>query len=75
MKIKLIALDSSQVFASSGSPFPFDDQWQWMTDEVARRFRCHAEDVDTAESDDGELLTVGGVPKALICYDYGWGFR
>lgn len=43
---------------------PFDCQTSWIMDVVAAHFDCRPDDVGFEETDDGDVITVHGIPSA-----------
>ena len=52
---------------------PFDCQTSWIMDVVAEHFDCSADDVGFIETDDGDLITVHGEPRARSEKTFGLG--
>lgn len=48
---------------SGGLP---SDAWAWVAETVAAECSCSEDDVSVAESEDGDLITVEGVPVYKI---------
>lgn len=43
------------------------DRWEWAVEKVQDETGCAPDDVGCAESDQGDLVTVSGVPLFFIC--------
>jgi hypothetical protein len=60
--VTLLHLDGRQ-FASAGFlPGLASAPWSWICEVVAAELECNEEDVGCAESEDGDLITVDGIP-------------
>lgn len=62
MNRQLVKLSTGKVFACT--IVGFFDAWNWIRETVADEFECSVDDVDCIETDDGDLITVLGVPVA-----------
>lgn len=66
LTIRLYHLDG-RPWCSAGFLPPYTGQWGWIADTVAAECGCDEDQVGTLETDDGELVTVDGLP----CYKIG----
>jgi hypothetical protein len=64
--VNLLHLDG-RLFASAGF-LPGDPgaAWGWIVETVAHEHGCHEDDVHTGESNDGDTVTVDGVPVYMV---------
>lgn len=44
--------------------------WEWIVESVAAEFECGIDQVSCAESDDGDLVTVDGLPVYLVRHEF-----
>ena len=61
-------LTTGHPIATAGfdGPNPAGDAWEWMQETVAAELECRPEQVGAIETDDGDVLTVDGVPVYKI---------
>lgn len=54
-------------FCSAGFTHDGGDIWEWIRETVADELGCHVDDVGSLETDDGDVVTVEGMP----CFKIG----
>ena len=66
--VRLYHLDG-RPWASAGflSPFQPGAKWDWIRETIAAECECEPDQVGTMETDDGDVVTVDGMP----CYRIG----
>lgn len=65
--VRLLHLDG-RPFASTGF-LPGDPpaaRWDWIAETVAAECECDPDEVDCMESDDGDMITVDGLPVYYV---------
>lgn len=72
MITELLRADNNQLFAVQKSHV--SDLWGWITECLQSEFPFWwTQSIDSIEQEDGsELLTIDGVPKAVLRFRAGW---
>lgn len=65
--VTLLHLDGKTTFATAGFlPGNPGDAWNWIVETVAGELECAEEDVHAGESDEGDTVTVDGIPVYMV---------
>ena len=64
--------DTGFVFAKTHSIT--GSNWDWIVDVVRDEFACDEEDIDCLDTEDGDFVTVLGVPAVQIHHEYVDGY-
>lgn len=64
--VRILHLDGRE-WCKAGFTGP-SDSWAWVQETVAHELGCSEDDVGCAESEDGDLVTVDGLPAYRIAH-------